>query len=427
MSALKLLVLISTWIVTDAFNILCLLPYPGKSHHMVFEPLLEELVHRGHSLTVVSFFPTSKPHPRRRDVNLQGLAPLNVEMIDLRDADFSFYGLERYFEHVPIATRLAKSNLELCKRLLDSNILEEFIKARGDYHLILVEHFTSDCMLGIVHNYGLPSVGLMSCALLPWSFSRVGAPDNPSFVPGMTLPLSDQMTFAQRIENTFFLYFYLIWYEVMIRWEEQKILEAKLGRKLPPLEEIGKNTSVILVNTHHSWNGIRVFPPSVVEIGGIHLHKKSVQELPPELENWVTNARSGFILFSLGSLIRASSMTKKHFDVILSVFAKLPQRVIWKWETEISNLPDNVRVLKWLPQHDLLYHNNCMAFITHGGMLSLTEAVSAGVPVLVVPILGDQFGNAEHAHHAGFAHVLRLRDLNEKSFHHALKVILSPG
>ncbi|XP_068632701.1 UDP-glucosyltransferase 2-like [Battus philenor] len=413
--------------ITEGFNILCLLPYPGKSHHMVFEPILEELTSRGHNLTVVSFFPRQKPHPNRRDISLRSLTPLNVEVIDFASIDFSFYGLERYFEHIPIVTHLAKSNLKLCRVLLESRMFDEFVEAKGNYDLIIVEHFNSDCMLGIVHNYGLPSVGLSSCALLPWSMSRVGAPDNPAYVPGMTLPLVDEMTLSQRIENTFFLLFYTIWYEIIIRHEEQRLLEKKLNRRLPPLEDIGKNASVVLVNTHHSWNGVRVMPPSVIEVGGIHLHNKRIQELPVGIKEWVSNAEHGFIVFSFGSLIRASSLPGEKLRVLLNVFERLPQRIVWKFEKEIDNLPDNVRIMKWIPQYDLLHHNNCVAFITHGGMLSLTEAVSAGVPVLVVPLLGDQFGNAEHAKHAGFARVLRLSELNEIQLYKALRDVLTPG
>lgn len=263
-----------------AYKILCLLPYPGKSHHMVFEPLLQELAERGHSLTVVSFFPSPKPHGNRRDVSLVGLAPINVEILNLNESNHKFFGLEKYFEGLPLILDLAKSNLQLCKKLLDSNVFNEFVEVKGDYDLILVEHFNSDCMLGLIHNYGLPSVGLMSCAILPWTPYRVGGPENPSYVPGMTQALTDKMTFLERVENTFFLYFYIIWYELSIRREEQSILEKRLGRTLPILEDIAKNTSVVLVNTHHSLNGVRVLPPSVVEVGGIHLHNRSLKPLP---------------------------------------------------------------------------------------------------------------------------------------------------
>ncbi|XP_072938667.1 UDP-glucosyltransferase 2-like [Epargyreus clarus] len=412
------------WIQTGAYNILCLLPYPGKSHYMVFEPLLQELESRGHNLTVVSFFPKQN-QSNRRDVDLRSLASLNIEIVDLRDFDYSVFGLEKYFEHIPLITGLAKSNLHLCKRILDSEMFEEFIAAKGDYDVILVEHFNSDCMLGIIHNYGLPSVGLMSTSMLPWTPRRVGASDNPAHIPEMMMPFTSEMSFFERIQNTICHYFYIWWYEIAIRWEEQRILEKKLGKRLPKLENIAKNTSVVLINTYHVWNGVRSVPPSLLEVGGLHLHNKILQPLHPDLEKWVSEAKDGFIILSFGSLIRGSTLPEKRLRTILKVFARLPQRVVWKWEGNFIDVPDNVLILKWLPQYDLLRHKNCVAFITHAGLLSLTEAVSAGVPMLAVPILGDQYGNAAHAQRVGIACVLRLQNLDEVTLEDSLKKVLT--
>lgn len=265
----------------DAYNVLCLLPYPGKSHHMVFEPLLEELSNRGHMVTVVSFFPSTKPHPNRRDVSLVGLAPLNVEVIDLKMIDVRrFFGFEKILADIALVTDLAKSSLQLCQKLLYSEPFKEFIEGKGKYDVILVEHFNSDCMMGLIYNYKLPSIGLISSPFLPWTPSRVGAPDNPSYVPGMTLSVTDHMTYLERIENAFTLYFYKWWFEIAIRWEEQKMLEKRFGRKLPPLTDVAMNTSVLLVNTHYTLNGVRVMPPSFVEVGGLHLYNKTVEPLP---------------------------------------------------------------------------------------------------------------------------------------------------
>jgi len=39
----------------------------------------------------------------------------------------------------------------------------------------------------------------------------------------------------------------------------------------------------------------------------------------------------------------------------MNVFAKLPQKIIWKWEDEEpEQLPKNIMMAKWLPQQDLL-------------------------------------------------------------------------
>lgn len=50
--------------------------------------------------------------------------------------------------------------------------------------------------------------------------------------------------------------------------------------------------------------------------------------------------------------------------------------------------PDSVHVEPWLPL-PLLYPH-CAAFVTHGGFNSTMEALSAGVPLVVIPMAGDQ-------------------------------------
>ena len=64
---------------------------------------------------------------------------------------------------------------------------------------------------------------------------------------------------------------------------------------------------------------------------------------------------NGFIVFTLGSHIPGSSISKEAFQTFMNVFAKLPQKIIWKWEDEEpEQLPKNIMMAKWLPQQDLL-------------------------------------------------------------------------
>ncbi|KAJ8731007.1 hypothetical protein PYW08_002420 [Mythimna loreyi] len=412
--------------VCQGYKVLALLPYPGKSHHMVFEPVLDELARRGHHVTVVSFFPSTNPHANRRDVSLVGLAPLNLEAVNLQDFDDPSFFARKFFTQFNLGHSLMKFNLKICEKLIYSDVFEEFIKGEGAYDVVLVEHFQTDCMMGIVHNYGAPSVGLMSCAMMPWMPPRFGADDNPAIYPSVLLPFSDEMTFLEKLENALISMLFKYWHRYMTR-NEQNVMETRLGRKLPPLEELAKNASVVLVNTHYTLNGRRVLPPSVIEVGGIHLHNKTAQPLPEDLERWVSGSKHGVILFSFGSLIRGSSLPPKRLEAILKVFARLPQRIVWKWETEdIAGLPENVLVLKWLPQYVLLQHPNCVAFITHGGLLSLTETAAAGVPSLVIPVLGDQPGNAANAKRAGIAETLPIYEVDEERLYEALVKVLTP-
>jgi len=73
------------------------------------------------------------------------------------------------------------------------------------------------------------------------------------------------------------------------------------------------------------------------------------------LDDFLSGAKDGFILFSLGSIVQAKTMPPAYRQIFVNVFAKLKQRVIWKWEEEtMEGLPPNVKLSKWLPQQDIL-------------------------------------------------------------------------
>lgn len=39
---------------------------------------------------------------------------------------------------------------------------------------------------------------------------------------------------------------------------------------------------------------------------------------------------------------------------LIDALAQIPQRVLWKYEGEMENLPKNVMIKKWFPQRDVL-------------------------------------------------------------------------
>lgn len=66
------------------------------------------------------------------------------------------------------------------------------------------------------------------------------------------------------------------------------------------------------------------------------------------------DAEEGVILFTFGSRVKMFPKNSKEVGIFKAVFAQIPQRVIWKSEEEIEELPANVLVSKWLPQRDIL-------------------------------------------------------------------------
>ena len=94
-------------------------------------------------------------------------------------------------------------------------------------------------------------------------------------------------------------------------------------------------------------------------------------------------------------------------DVFLAIFAALadePVDVIVTIGTHgdptaLGAPPDNVRVERFVPQHEIL--PACSAVITHGGAGSMLGALMFGCPILFVPQGADQFTNAVRAVDAG--------------------------
>ena len=69
-------------------------------------------------------------------------------------------------------------------------------------------------------------------------------------------------------------------------------------------------------------------------------------------------------------------------------------------------------------------HVNCRLFLTHGGLNSLQEAVYHGVPVLGLPLGGDQELNLIKAVKEGYALKLQWKDITEDSLSRALDLLL---
>lgn len=66
---LLFLVVIAIFIQSnEGYRILCLLPFNGKSHFVLFEALCKGLAKRGHQIDVISHFPSKEPIANYTDI-----------------------------------------------------------------------------------------------------------------------------------------------------------------------------------------------------------------------------------------------------------------------------------------------------------------------------------------------------------------------
>jgi glucuronosyltransferase len=69
-------------------------------------------------------------------------------------------------------------------------------------------------------------------------------------------------------------------------------------------------------------------------------------------------------------------------------------------------------------------HPNTRLFVTHGGLLSMEEAIDRGVPVVGIPVFGDQHLNMIWAVSKGFGVSLDLSNITSESVSKALNEVL---
>lgn len=69
-------------------------------------------------------------------------------------------------------------------------------------------------------------------------------------------------------------------------------------------------------------------------------------------------------------------------------------------------------------------HPKVRVFLGHGGLLGTIEAVHVGVPMIGIPMFGDQATNMKMVEAAGMAVILQYKDITKDNILKAIKTIL---
>ncbi|XP_059470206.1 UDP-glycosyltransferase UGT5-like [Neocloeon triangulifer] len=397
----------------ESARILGVFPWPGKSHMITFAALTHALAERGHELVVVSTYPSKKPPANYTDIDI---APSLEEMYQAMMNNPDMYD----FEDIPLFLLPNEffwpAGTQALELAFGDQKMKDLLKDEKGFDLVISEDFMCDAVFGFAHHFKAPLVLISSFGGFHWQNYAVGNPYNPAYAVNNILEYPDKKTFYQRMINTLFVWYWDIGSEFLYYPQQEKLKEKFFGPGLPSLKELRRSASLVLVNNHFSLHFPRPLVPNFVEVGGMHVKPASKGKLPPKMQNWLDDGKEGVIYFSLGSNLRANMLPEAKRTAFLEAFAQLPQRVIWKWESEtLPGKPDNVMISPWVPQMEVLAHPNVKLFITHGGLLSGQEAMYNGVPIVGIPVFGDQKMNIQRAVNEGYAVMLSLKNITKET------------
>ncbi|XP_008470291.1 UDP-glucuronosyltransferase 2B31-like [Diaphorina citri] len=404
--------------IQQCSKILAIFPTPAKSHQIIFDTILVELYQRGHDLTVITQYPETLVHYERMKVlDIKGTHTYNSTIEDIYE--LSADSIKR------IHINFIDQEIQVENIFLHEN-MKSIWNMENKYDLIITEMFLTDAFLVIPYLYKVPYISIASSTLHPQHSERLGLPDNPSYIPSYVSAYTDHMSFTERLSNTFVGLYYKWYYDYKSHGAANRIIH-KYFPEIPRIQDLLNTCSLTLVNTHHTINIARPLPANVVEIGGIHV--KPAKKLNEEMERFLNESHNGVIYFSMGSMLKTSSFPPDKFKAFLKAFSKIPQRVLWKFEdndTSIFKPYKNIRTSSWMPQRDIFAHPNMKLFISHGGLLGITEAVYEGIPVLGIPVFGDQWANIKKLESLKAGKLLPYLEITEETVSDALKIVLSP-
>lgn len=422
MNILIFLAIIAVSAPCSAYRILAVFPYNGVSHHIYFSSIIKQLASRNHEVTVINYIPM-KSNPNIRQISLQQKNDNKTDVINIKEFydDLPNYNRDLYivYKSAPVFKQIAVDN---CKRIMTNNKIMNIVKTEK-FDLVILEQFVSDCGFALSHHLKVPVVGVTAHVLMPWTYSRLGAQNPPSVTPNHFMATGTKLSFWETVKSYIINVYLDVYHTHYTQTEELNIIKEVLP-ETPDLETLSKNISLILINQYVPLTGSRIFGANVVEVGGLHINQTELNvddKLDKELKSFLDDARSGVVYISFGTV--ASDLPQNIIDAVLMVAKKTNVRFVWKIN-QVKKASRNILIRKWFPQVHVLCHQNVLGFISHSGMLSISEAMHCGVPVISVPLFGDQFANAASARECGLGITLDLEEIDEEILYNAMQTIL---
>ncbi|KAM8728715.1 UDP-glucuronosyltransferase 1A1-like [Acanthopagrus schlegelii] len=402
---------------------LLVVPMDG-SHWVGVKALSQEMGRRGHRVTVVIPEVSVRMGPGKHYETVTYPVPYDKAYIDsvmashmdvLKKSAQSFTEkIKSRFAQIQKITGLIHTGAE--SLLFNDSLISHL--AKQDFDAVLTDPMVPTGSL-IARKLGLPTINLLRGIPCSMDVKSAGCPSPPSYVPRFFTGYTDRMSFKERTINTLVAFLEPLMCRLLY-WHFDNIAYQFLGEEVG-IAEVLSESAIWLMRTDPILEFPRPLMPNMVPVGGINCNVRN--PLPEDLASWVSGEH-GFIVFTLGTMV--SEMPEETTSVFLEAFRQIPQKVIWRYTGQVpGGVPENVKIMEWVPQNDLLAHPGARAFITHAGSHGLFEGLCHAVPMVMVPISGDQPDNAQKMASKGVGVVLDIVSITTESLLQALNDILS--
>ncbi|XP_031781625.1 UDP-glucuronosyltransferase 2B2-like [Nasonia vitripennis] len=365
MKTILLFLIVTSVAFAESYRILSIFPFNGKSHNVMFNALVRGLSERGHQVDDITHFPLKKPPKNYKTiVNLNGTLKSVVNSFDIN--------------------------------LVNPYLGTSFLLLLWTTGIICVNAFGAHCFMGFGHIFKVPVVAVSSSVEYSCISDFIGNFDHPAFVPNALLQDYNKTKFWDRLKNLFIHHWSSYKFKMLTENIQTDYMRKYLSPDMPNIRDVERTVALTLVNSHPVILGAKPVVPSLIEVGGLHIIDDG-SKLTSEMQKWLDESVDGIVYFTFGSLVLIETFPEETLNAMYKSLSKLaPMRVLMKIVDKSklpSGLPPNVLTFPWIPQQAVLAHKNVRAFITHSGLMGSQEALYFGVPMIGIPLFGDQVRN----------------------------------
>ena len=407
--------------VSSAAKVL-LLPVDHKGHANLFGVTAKALQDKGHEVLVLAQ-ERHKPILAKMDIPFILNPSTNESLSPTEDyakilSVFMTSGLDNVFNNIKLLGSIVQCLLNYCYEVIGNKDIMEQLQ-NHNFDIVLVDGIDfARCLYIIPYSLGVPYITL-TARHDPW-VAKVPAMPSVEAQWGFN-QYFDEPNFFQRMKS-FFMYLALYTMSPPFVYKDAQITELAPHRPPTTYTDLFQGSEVFLISTdNYCMDYPRIEAPHYHFIGGAAPHPP--KPLTKEFEDFVSKAEHGLIVVSFGSLVKTAP-----FDLmttLMEVFRKFPQRVVMRYEGKWENVPDNVMLSKWLPQNDLIGHNKTVLYIAHGGNNGQTEGHYHGVPMVVLPFVGDQMYSAQRVEFKRRGKALNALDLEADELYETIIEVLT--
>ncbi|KAJ8948055.1 hypothetical protein NQ314_008481 [Rhamnusium bicolor] len=335
---------------SQSADILAIIPTPSYSHQIAHTHFWKELSLRGHKVTLITTDPLNDPTlTNLTEIDMKWCYKFFSDISDIAENTVSMWSIYDVF-------------LEKLKKIADAQLshfaFQDLIHnhKRRNFDVVFVEHIYQEYLI-FAEIYKCPKILISSMEVNAYIHHLMGNPAHPVLNPDFVTPFSGSLNFKERVISTLFSIYVSYFYHYKFNSEKEKLLKKHFGTERT-VAEIVSDVDMLFVNANPVLQLPRAIGPTTINIGG-RRPIISPKPLSQDLQQFLDSAENGFIYFSLGSNVKSKDLNEDSLKAIIKSLVEMPYKVLWKFEADtLPGKPDNVKLVKWTPQQNVLVIND---------------------------------------------------------------------